>query len=628
MADHALGRDALPAADRGLRVHQGRPRVGSTVCARSASASSLWDDAEPTVAPAPSSRLAELGVDGNFVLQVGRIEARKNQVAALAAVERLDGVTLVVAGPERDTALAARLRALAQLPRAGPGRPADARAPLQAGASRRRAEPLRGLRPAGAGGDGARQGCGRGQGLVPTRGRGRRRPLLPRRPTDPSSSRRVLEVALGRPGAARHARQRRARASRRDSPGTDRGRDRGVIRELDQGIERRFLAIASSIARQVRCAARSQLNCAARRMPRWRRSAARSVSPITGSSALRQASGSFGGHDDAGVVDHLGQARAVGHDHRRAARHRLQGRQAEALVPGGMREHAGQVVDRRQVGRGRALRGGAAAAQGAASARGSARTASPMTPTTTRSGRSRISAHASSSVSRFLRGSIVPTNRMKRSGSFSRARASARSSALMGRNFGATPWGTTAILAAIDAEDVDDVRGGVLRNGDHHVCPQHGSRHHEARAQRLARRKPARVAVDREVVDRDDRRAADVAQRQHARRSEVRVRLELRISRGPLHVATDQPRPWHQPVGCVGHVHGRAARAKDDEPAVGPVDGHRMQDLRRVDARLPPAVARGRTRRRRPGACIRPRPPVSSAALPPGGAVEGPTYRR
>ena len=64
----------------------------------------------PSTSPAPASRLAELGLNGNFVLQVGRIEGRKNQAAALAAVERLDGVTLVVAGPERDTALAAKLR--------------------------------------------------------------------------------------------------------------------------------------------------------------------------------------------------------------------------------------------------------------------------------------------------------------------------------------------------------------------------------------------------------------------------------------------------------------------------------------------------------------------------------------
>src|SRR2546422_3252767 len=65
----------------------------------------------PAVAPAPVSRLTELGLNGNFVLQVGRVEARKNQAAALAAVERLDGVTLAIAGPERDGGLAARLRA-------------------------------------------------------------------------------------------------------------------------------------------------------------------------------------------------------------------------------------------------------------------------------------------------------------------------------------------------------------------------------------------------------------------------------------------------------------------------------------------------------------------------------------
>ena len=60
---------------------------------------------------APASRLAELGLGGPFVLQVGRIEARKNQAAALAAVERLKGVTLAIAGSERDPGLAAKLRA-------------------------------------------------------------------------------------------------------------------------------------------------------------------------------------------------------------------------------------------------------------------------------------------------------------------------------------------------------------------------------------------------------------------------------------------------------------------------------------------------------------------------------------
>ncbi|OLC22699.1 MAG: hypothetical protein AUG06_05600 [Actinobacteria bacterium 13_1_20CM_2_65_11] len=62
-------------------------------------------------AVAPTRKLAEMGLEGPFVLQVGRIETRKNQGAALAAIERLEGITLAVAGPERDRALAAKLRA-------------------------------------------------------------------------------------------------------------------------------------------------------------------------------------------------------------------------------------------------------------------------------------------------------------------------------------------------------------------------------------------------------------------------------------------------------------------------------------------------------------------------------------
>ena len=64
----------------------------------------------PSSSAAPSSRLTELGLNGTFVLQVGRVERRKNQAAALAAVEKLEGVTLVVAGPERDHALSQQLR--------------------------------------------------------------------------------------------------------------------------------------------------------------------------------------------------------------------------------------------------------------------------------------------------------------------------------------------------------------------------------------------------------------------------------------------------------------------------------------------------------------------------------------
>jgi glycosyltransferase involved in cell wall biosynthesis len=64
----------------------------------------------PHVRPASASQLAEMGLTGDFVLQVGRVEARKNQIAALAAVEKVPGLTLAVAGPEADSGLAAQLR--------------------------------------------------------------------------------------------------------------------------------------------------------------------------------------------------------------------------------------------------------------------------------------------------------------------------------------------------------------------------------------------------------------------------------------------------------------------------------------------------------------------------------------
>jgi len=65
----------------------------------------------PHARPASASQLGPLSLTGDFVLQVGRVEARKNQLAALAAVERLPGLTLAVAGPEVDSALAMKLRA-------------------------------------------------------------------------------------------------------------------------------------------------------------------------------------------------------------------------------------------------------------------------------------------------------------------------------------------------------------------------------------------------------------------------------------------------------------------------------------------------------------------------------------
>ncbi len=59
---------------------------------------------------APESRLAELGVTRPYVLHIGRIEARKNQLTALAAVDRVPGLRLVCAGPVSDQRMAQTLR--------------------------------------------------------------------------------------------------------------------------------------------------------------------------------------------------------------------------------------------------------------------------------------------------------------------------------------------------------------------------------------------------------------------------------------------------------------------------------------------------------------------------------------
>lgn len=56
------------------------------------------------------AKLRGFGVDSPYVLSVGRIEPRKNQLAALEAVERLPQPQLLVcAGPIHDEAMAARL---------------------------------------------------------------------------------------------------------------------------------------------------------------------------------------------------------------------------------------------------------------------------------------------------------------------------------------------------------------------------------------------------------------------------------------------------------------------------------------------------------------------------------------
>jgi glycosyltransferase involved in cell wall biosynthesis len=59
--------------------------------------------------PAARRRAAALGIDRPFLLHVGRVERRKNQLTALAAVERLPDLLLVCAGPAVDPELVARL---------------------------------------------------------------------------------------------------------------------------------------------------------------------------------------------------------------------------------------------------------------------------------------------------------------------------------------------------------------------------------------------------------------------------------------------------------------------------------------------------------------------------------------
>jgi glycosyltransferase involved in cell wall biosynthesis len=56
-------------------------------------------------------RVAEMGIDRPYVLQVGRVERRKNQLTALRAVERLPDLLLACAGTVRDGAMGAELAA-------------------------------------------------------------------------------------------------------------------------------------------------------------------------------------------------------------------------------------------------------------------------------------------------------------------------------------------------------------------------------------------------------------------------------------------------------------------------------------------------------------------------------------
>jgi glycosyltransferase involved in cell wall biosynthesis len=70
------------------------------------------EDASPARdGAADTARLHGFGIDAPYVLNVGRIEPRKNQLAALEAVERLPGLLVVCVGAVHDEAMAARLDA-------------------------------------------------------------------------------------------------------------------------------------------------------------------------------------------------------------------------------------------------------------------------------------------------------------------------------------------------------------------------------------------------------------------------------------------------------------------------------------------------------------------------------------
>jgi glycosyltransferase involved in cell wall biosynthesis len=58
---------------------------------------------------ADAARLRGFGIDSPYVLNVGRVEPRKNQLTALEAVERVPGLLLVCAGAIHDEAMAAVL---------------------------------------------------------------------------------------------------------------------------------------------------------------------------------------------------------------------------------------------------------------------------------------------------------------------------------------------------------------------------------------------------------------------------------------------------------------------------------------------------------------------------------------
>ena len=94
------------------------------------------------------------------------------------------------------------------------------------------------------------------------------------------------------------------------------------------------------------------------------------------------------------------------------------------------------------------------------------------------------------------------------------------------------------------------------------------------------------VAIDGEVVHRDNSWAANAAQRERSRWTEVRIGPLPPNAGRPLDVPSDEASARKRPVPNAERWsrHGHAGREIDSQTAVGPVDAHRTEDLFCVDA--------------------------------------------
>ena len=186
----------------------------------------------------------------DYVLSVGAIQPRKNQLAALEAAQEV-GLPLVVVGPEKD-AVDGRRAPQARGHAARLRRDRGARLPLPRRRVPRAGVPLRGLRPAGARGDGERHAGRHRARRGAARGRRRRRRARSRgraRGRHPLRARRTATSWPPQGWSARGC----SRGGRRPS-----ARSRSTARHSDdERLRRRRLARSCSRARAVARRART-----------------------------------------------------------------------------------------------------------------------------------------------------------------------------------------------------------------------------------------------------------------------------------------------------------------------------------------------------------------------------------